>query len=234
LSHRDRIRWLLRPLGEPAFLRLYRATTLESDCSLQPRYPRRLFEDTFWSLPADLEHPEKTRDQAWKFLKHWLPEGEQSALEWFCILLRHLREPEAGHADDIRDIAQFWAAPELFWTPGASSGEPRLDDYHELHCHLRGAVPFSQLWHGWITDAHARARLRTHHCQAGSWKRTWAEIVNEAAKVWPRRLEPVREGAPRFPAGGIPAPPHDLVEILRDDRHWDAPRWYMTWRRAAV
>ena len=121
----DRVRWLLRPLGEPAFLRLYVETNLDDRGALHPRYPRRLFEDTFWALPVDLEHPKEARVRAWRLLQAWLPEGEQSALEWYATLVRRLRDPEADIASDVRDLAQFWAAPELFSeTEGAPGPEP--------------------------------------------------------------------------------------------------------------
>jgi hypothetical protein len=200
----DRVRWLLRPLGEPAFLRLYVETDIDGRGALPPRYPRRLFEDTFWALPADLEHPKDAQDRAWRSLKEWLPEGEHTALEWYATLVRCLCEPEHNIASTVRDLAQFWAAPELFLktegapelfseTKGAPCPEPAGVngsnlDYYELHCHLRGAVPFSQLWHDAITNDRARARLRKDRCQVGLWERTWAELAQEAAAALKRRL----------------------------------------------
>lgn len=180
-AERNRARWLLRPLGEPAFLRLYLE---ESPC------PRRLFEETFWSLPVDVEHPGDAREHAWERLRAWrdrIPEEESDKpVAWYCAVLQGLRD--APDQKDIRDLACFWAAPELLGTEEQPTSIQT--GYYELHCHVRGAVPFLHLWRNWLGDRRARAHLRKHICQAGSWKETWAELVTRAAELWQQHFDP--------------------------------------------
>lgn len=172
---RNVVRWLLRPLAEPAFLRLY----LDEDDGL----PFRCFEDAFFGLVADGERPEEARAEAWRQLDVWA-RGERSAVGWFRAVLRGLRE---RHAQDAYDLARYWALPELFDEPPAEAaaldeGAPSTPAYHEIHCHFRGAVPYLDLWRGWLANERWRAALRQYKCRVGTWDRTWAELVNEASR----------------------------------------------------
>lgn len=172
---RNVVRWLLRPLAEPAFLRLY----LDEDDGL----PFRCFEDAFFGLVADGERPEEARAEAWCQLDAWA-RGERSAVGWFRAVLRGLRE---RHAQDAYDLARYWALPELFEEPSAKAaahdkGAPSAPAYHEIHCHFRGAVPYLELWRGWLENERLRAALRRYECRVGTWHRTWAELVSEASR----------------------------------------------------
>lgn len=172
-SH-DELRWLLRPLGEPAFVHLYREDTALSF---------RAFEDAFWSLEPDSEHPKETRPSAWRRIEAWKLAGETPALpaHWFVALVRRLRQLLADEPDDGKaELVRFWSVPELFAAPHTPG---RIDTlpYHEIHCHLRGAVPFTTLWSGWVKDERWRAALRRYNCEAGRHRLTWAELIAEVA-----------------------------------------------------
>lgn len=55
--------------------------------------------------------------------------------------------------------------------------------YHELHSHLRGAVPYLAMWHGSIENDRKRAVLRSERCKVGTWDKTWAELVKKVASA---------------------------------------------------
>jgi hypothetical protein len=177
VSH-DLVRWLLRVLVEPAFLRYY---VLEPEQLL----PLSAFEAEFFALEPDQEHPASTRREAWRHLQPWTPPGAmQGALPscWFQGILRGLRD-DAALRDGARDLARFWALQELFADLGESAGlgagdavsvSPR---YHELHCHFRGGVPFFVLWHGFLFNARQRATLRRETLLDRERHICWAELL---------------------------------------------------------
>lgn len=176
---RDAFRWLLRPLGEPAFLYLYLA-----DGPL----PFRCFADAFWSLEPEIEHPEDARTESWRHIED-LVGGDgapRAPAEWFVALLRVLRD-DVARQPELLDLVRYWSLPELFPEPEIPADADRNPDYHEIHCHLRGAVPYASLWEGWLTDERWRAALRGDHCKAGRHHQTWAELVAEAA-AWRKVL----------------------------------------------
>jgi hypothetical protein len=158
---------------EPAFLRLY---------LVEENLPFRCFEDAFWALPADSERPEADREGAWNVLVEWT-RPERAPVGWFRAVLRELRS-SATYREHARDLARFWTLGDLFEVdppPGtATTDEP---PYYEIHCHLRGAVPFLALWRGWLDNERWRAELRRFECRAGTWRRTWAELVRQAAEL---------------------------------------------------
>lgn len=230
MSDRDCIRWLLRPLGEPAFLRLYRDTQRTAQGELCPRYPWRLFEETFWSLEPDSEHPADARAPAWRWLRERLGAAEGTALGWLRALVHGLRTHEQSR--DVHDLACFWAAPELVGNVEDAAPEPgeasvlTSSGYHEIHCHVRGAVPFLHLWQSWLTNDRARALLRKHQCKAGSWQKTWAELVNEAKGLWDGHLAPECEGSPVRHAAHEPEHLRDIVDVfVGSGDGWDTVRY---------
>ncbi len=165
LGDHNIIRWLLRVLAEPSFLRIY----LE-DLQTQG-FDRRNLEDTFWALSADTEHPEPARERAWRLLE-CLPLHAQPT-DWYRHVLTLLSQVQ--HESHM--LARFWALPELFpldIAPGPVPG------FFETHCHLRGAVPYLWLWEHWLDDEPLRANLRRHECRAGSWKKPWSILVKQA------------------------------------------------------
>jgi Adenosine deaminase len=184
---RDRVRWQLRALVEPAFLRLY----LEEDPA-----GLRALEDAFFSLEPDTERPEDRRRDAWQQLETWVARWETPAA-WFCAILRGLR---GEHARIAGDLGRFWVLGELFddldgaGHPSTAQlpAEPRAD-HHEIHCHLRGGVPFLTLWRGFIDSDRQRALLRRERCEAGTWQRTWAELVAAAVQHRAESLSLVSE-----------------------------------------
>lgn len=181
-QRRHVVRWLLRPLAEPAFLRFY----VEKD--FDTTLPVALFESAFWALEPNPEHPDDDRKYAWNIMKAWLPSTVQKGSEWFRILLQKLGSRETtleGRAifDDVQDLSKHWVLPELFNKPAMSTFE--LSNYYELHCHLRGAVPFTHMWNDFLYNERVRANLRKEKCSAGDWSKTWAELCAIAATCAP-------------------------------------------------
>lgn len=169
------IRWLLRGLVEPAFLRLY----LEKG-QVPPTF--RAFEDAFFSLTPGSERPLDHRQKAWDQLEAWVRPAETGGpAAWFCAVLRGLRGRD--HLEDAKDLGRFWALGELFDDDdtAANQAEEAGARYHEIHCHLRGGVPYLALWRGFVESDRKRAVLRHHACEAGTWQKTWAELVDHAA-----------------------------------------------------
>jgi hypothetical protein len=181
---RDLVRWLLRVLVDPAFLRYY---------VLEPERPLTLqtFEAEFFALPPDQERPAESRRDAWTRLRDWFPAdtGDDTVPAlWFQGILCGLRD-----AVDLRshlsELASFWTLRELFFenepaSQGASllEGAPR---YHELHCHFRGGVPFLVLWQGYLIDARMRATLRTTTLLERADCTSWAELLEQVAQTAP-------------------------------------------------
>lgn len=92
------------------------------------------------------------------------------------------------HTPDDRDLDAIWGLPDAISPDGASLAVPELA---ELHAHLRGSVPFRELWKGWLADARWRAKLRRgHFVCAGSWRRTWAELLEDLARPLGSALAP--------------------------------------------
>ena len=163
------LRWLLRPLVEGSFLRLY----LEDQDDL----PLRCFEDAFWSLPTDPERPESARGGAWKILERWL-DGRRAPVEWYVAVLAGLRSNWLAKAGEM---ARAWALPELFLKDEEEAAKAEeLNGYHEIHCHLRGGVPFLALWRSWLENERHRRELRRQVVRAGHWQKNWAELVKMA------------------------------------------------------
>lgn len=181
-KRRHIVRWLLRPLAEPAFLRFYVEKEFETTL------PLALFESTFWGLEPNSEHLATTQKDAWKKLKDWLPPTVPKATEWFRILLQELSSSETDLdgmriLEDVKDLSTHWSLPELFAKPSPPKHPPQ--PYYELHCHLRGAVPFMHLWNRFLDNEPVRANLRKHKCEAGGWSKTWAELCALAAACAP-------------------------------------------------
>lgn len=214
MDDRDQIRWLLRVLAEPPFLRLY----VEGIGS--GAYERRRFEDAFWSLEPDLEHPAAARDAAWRRLESWLPDAPIAPADVFRTVLVQLSSGAGIDQAAVRDLARFWSLPDLFpasESPVVTENGPNSPGYRELHAHLRGSVPYLHLWESWLGDLRWRANLRTLECRAGAWSRTWAELVGDAAESW-RHLAslPALQSA----SGESPSPVQsirNLADIIRAD-----------------
>jgi hypothetical protein len=201
---RDTIRWLLRPLADDAFLPLYLDPEAEQ---LAPR----AFEHAFWALPPDGERPEKARGEAWLILKPWLS-ASRGPIDWYRTIVARLCE--AAWQDPLRELASFWALPELF--ASEAPGDP-LVGYHEIHCHLRGAVPYLFLWKRWLDDERACAQLRGEDSayRTDQRSKTWAELVTEARE---HRARCAAAGAPSDDEGEFIA---ELVKRIVDVRTGD-------------
>ncbi len=166
---RNQVRWQLRTLVEPAFLRLY---LCDETCTF------RAFEDAFFALPADGERPKDEREPAWKKLKEWtiqVHNGEPA--DWFCAVLRGLRE-QLKTDDSLADLGQFWTLGALFEHPTT----PKAEGHHEIHCHLRSGVPYLAMWRGYAESDRKRVALRGFECQSGNWSKRWAVLVEDVAK----------------------------------------------------
>lgn len=206
---RDVVRWLLRVLVDPAFLRYY---VLEPDFRLS----RATFEAEFFALVPDQERPEGARREAWRRLQQWIPigaaQGAQPAL-WFQAILRGLRGDQ-----DLRspshELARFWALQELF-SEGVEAG-PGWPPYHELHCHFRGGVPFFVVWHGLLYDARQRANLRRQKLLERERCVSWAELVERVVQDTPHgAVEELHELDPEVARGRLTARVGDILDPLR-------------------
>jgi hypothetical protein len=186
------VRWLLRVLVEPAFLRYY---VLEPERLLT----LQTFEAEFFALPPDQERPAESRRDAWQRLRDWFPldAGNGTApARWFQCILCGLCD-----AVDLRshlsELASFWALRELFDEIGPAGQAPSLPEqppvgtssdpprYHELHCHFRGGVPFLVLWRLHLIDARMRAMLRTSTLLERADCTSWAELLERVAQTEP-------------------------------------------------
>lgn len=158
---------------EPAFLRLYLEPTE------QLRF--RAFEDAFFSLSPTTERRIEYRGDAWRQLEEWIrPAAEAGPAAWFRAVLRGLQSPD--YRTDASDLGRFWALAELFDDGIAVSPPDEAPArYHEIHCHLRGGIPYLALWRGFLESDRRRVGLRDYRCEAGTWQKTWAELVAEAA-----------------------------------------------------
>lgn len=173
--------WLLRVLGDDAFLPIYlgdgeRRPPPESREQLQ-----FAIESAFWGLVPDYEHPEAQRKQTWDDLQRVIdgvgyqdPPVSAFYRGLVKLLLPEMCRPE--HAE----LARFWAWPELANPP---EDTPLKTPYNEIHAHFRGSVPIDQLWLWMMTDARARAQLRHKVCTIGIWSRTRAELVEVASEL---------------------------------------------------
>ncbi len=190
MSASDMVRWLFRPFNEPAFLKLY-IEEFESSRSVVG-CGRRLFEDTFWSLKADREHPPDYRKVAWGRIEKWLENGDiygQQAMATACCraLLNGLKNDLSTEEREARDVlAKFWLSPLFFMSPnGKKEKNIKEKKYVEIHAHLRGSLPFAELWKGWIKNQTLAAPLCTDKFTftVGNWRCTYGEIVETAIKA---------------------------------------------------
>lgn len=139
---------------------------------------------------------------------------------WFRAIIHGLNGQElAGNARaHVDDLARFWAMPELFEDRVHTAEPPRASGYHEIHCHLRGGVPYIHLWQGWLSNERWRASLRRHPCSTGSWSMTWAELVCEAAALQ-RELRPgvtdARHAIPLFVAQLSSADEREVIRAVK-------------------
>lgn len=155
---------------DPPFLRLY----LDDE---SPPPTLRALEDAFFSARADGERPDEERESAWAILERWTqPFGGSTPLDWYWAILQGLRGDD--FREDAQELGRFWVLTELFEDGPTPTTVP---GYHELHSHLRGAVPYLAMWHGWIKRDRKRAVLRSEHCKVGRWNKTWAELVQKVA-----------------------------------------------------
>ena len=181
----DTIRWLFRPLSEPIFLKLYleefdtQRSSGGAGC--------RLFQEAFWALEPDTEHPETFRKAAWNRIENWLevegPVEDIWAMDCYRVLLHGLKNELSSEEEKKRDdLVRFWAFPELFRASEDEEPPDNWRDYVEIHAHLRGALPFSDLWNDWLEDARFRASLRSDKTTfiVGHWRKTYAEILGKA------------------------------------------------------
>ncbi len=181
MPQRPVLRWLLRVLGDDAFLPIY----LRPDAEPLEQTFRRELELIFWSLPAGPEHPSDARRTAWEVLDGVIDKIEDAQstrpspviVAFYQGLVNYLRSQL--DTDDNAHLARFWAWPEL-----VHGREPaRATGYHEIHVHFRGAIPFDHLWSRMMTEARVRNVLVHKTCTLGTWVRTRTELVEHAAAL---------------------------------------------------
>ena len=138
------------------------------------------------ALPCDSEH---RCGRARQHVANWIRERltGSSPCEQYLQLVNELRaEPlVVGDTDpdrlreQLRELARYWFVPDVLiarLVPGSDG--PQASAGHELHCHHRGAVPFSFLWDGWAVDERWAAQALREN-EAGDSGRNWAELLSE-------------------------------------------------------
>lgn len=177
------LRWIIRVLGEDALLPLY----------LEDNPPagalRREFELVYRGLAADSQHPEKARREAWKHLESMLDAGCRSYEDLYQAVIAWLRAHPSRPL--VEELTRNWAWPDLTDIAAPLSCE----GYHEIHAHFRGAIPFDHIWTTLMTDARARAKLRSDLVNFGWEIKTRATLAQRASKLrsCPRGHEAISE-----------------------------------------
>lgn len=172
-NRRQTLRWLLRTLCDPPFLRLY----LEAR-----RVCLRVLESAFWALPADNAHPEAGRRAAWQYLrKHVEKLASLDIVSVFNCIYNLVFQLSRG--ENI-EVPSYYGLNFLF--PGENT--PRLDqqelaNYIETHAHFRGSIPQDVLWARLMKDARLRATHRSNTVQVGDWVKTRAELLALACEL---------------------------------------------------
>lgn len=177
------LRWLLRVLCDPPFLRLYVDAVERAS---PPTIPLVELEHIFFhALPADDEHHHESRSGAWYHLRSLADANAHlTAPLLFHRLHRCISEHLRVVADDKqRRLAAFYGLDFLFPSPDLRSSP--LIGYVETHAHFRGSVPQDTHWKRLMEDARLRAAHRTDKdaIQVGSWKRTRAELLELAHHI---------------------------------------------------
>lgn len=178
MSHtRSLLRWMCRPLTEVAFLRLV-IEQLENE--ERPERERRPLPYTlayaFDRLEADAEHPEEDRAEARRILSEALSADRPTlCFAWTLVVVRSW-----SNREDLRDVLGYAALPEMF--EGSHEVE-KVAGYHEIHAHLRGSVPWPDLWVGWLNDERWRGRQRKRSSKHDGWEKTHAELIERAATL---------------------------------------------------
>lgn len=187
VSH-EQIRWWLRIWSDPVFLRLYWAESPTSSESGLPFFdlpysPRH----AFFSLAADDEHPEEQRAGALEALEEILAKQNKGLghrpQTWFQGVksaLDQLLESSADISDVVRrrGVVEFFRVPTNCAPPGVA----------EIHCHFRGAIPWTHLWTLALVNPTAASQMFRKHlvyADDGWPKKTWAELFEDVRRIRP-------------------------------------------------
>ena len=183
------LRWLLRVLCDPPFLRLY-VDAAESSQSPPIQIELTELEHLFFhALPTDNEHRQESRPGAWEHLRGFLPAKDTlTAPQLFQLLTRGLRQHLTRTDDDKqRRLPAYYGLAFLFCSPPEQDVQPparcKLKDYIETHAHFRGSVPQEAAWQRLMSDARLRAAHRKDLLEVGTWKKTRAEFLELAHRI---------------------------------------------------
>lgn len=182
---KQQLRWLLRALCDPPFLRLYIEADERGDGGAELTLAD--VEHAFWSLPADDEHAEKSRKESWKALTTLIATAGVSATPLRAAdLFRRVHEllarslGEATQDDSLERLPAFYGLDFLFAAPSPIAPAP--PNFVETHAHFRGSVPIGMLWERLMLDIRLRAAHRGVTILAGTWERTRAELLARASE----------------------------------------------------
>lgn len=175
-------RWLLRVLCDAPFLRLY-IDAAEHPRPLSLEELEHLF---FHALPADHEHLENQRADAWKHLHGRFTDLDDiTAPLLFHRLYGYLHEHHVAttNAEHLHLPATYGL--DFLFRQEPPVSVPALDGYVETHAHLRGSVPQATHWQRLMGDARLRAVAvhRKDLIQVGTWKRTRADLLRIAHQL---------------------------------------------------
>ena len=178
--HKSSIRWLLRVLCDAPFLRVYIEA---ADETTPPPLSSPEVEHLFWAMPADTEHCEGARRQAWRILQKSIVSGPLSAPIFFQRI-QGLIKQELLASRGLSQLPSFYGLDFLFPDAG-SRASPISSDYGfvETHAHFRGSVPIATLWQRLMADARLRAHHRGDLIECGAWSMTRAEVLDLAHRI---------------------------------------------------
>ncbi len=203
------LRWLLRVLCDPEFLRLYVDAATKAKGTEPPAAGELTIteiEHLFWTLPVDSEHSKQAREEAWSELQTLLPE-RFCAPYLFQRLFQHLDKLIRVH--ELRRIPSFYGLTFLFQpavnleiedTRKILKNPDKKFGFVETHAHFRGSVPIDTIWRNLMDNARLRAQHRGDRIEVGAWKKTRAELLAHAHEYW-QKHSPKEEPSQESPSG---------------------------------
>lgn len=180
----DALRWLLRVLGDDAFLRLYVEEHQKSVLVSTSEVER-----TLWSLSEDAEHQSRPREVAWNILQHaQIPEPAGTSPQHIFLRTRNYLLPRLKGSS----LPAYYGLDFLFRNDDDSiKALPHIQCiqstdgtfFTETHAHFRGSVPLDFLWDKLMKDARLRALHREKFVKVGPWSQTRAELLTRASAI---------------------------------------------------